>query len=142
VRETSLKELGEAKRTVCAPKASTSLNALPRLAPGAKPVGADQHTACLALLQEGTVDAITGDNTVLAGLQAQSRGTKVLKQRLSQEPYGLAAAKDHPEVAQFVNGVLARVIKDGTWQRLYDKYFKTALGAAGPPTLDTSKRLP
>ncbi len=139
VPETKLQQLGTKGRRVCAPKGSTSLNALPRLARGATPVGADQHTACLALLQEGSVDAITGDNTVLAGLRAQSPGTKVLKERLSQEPYGLASAKAHPEVARFATGVLARMIKDGTWQRLYDKYFEAALGVSRPPTLDTSK---
>jgi polar amino acid transport system substrate-binding protein len=139
--EKSLKQLGDEKRTVCAPKDSTSLNALPRLAPGAVPYGADQHTACLALLQEGRVDAITGDNTVLAGLVAQDPGTKVLGQSLSSEPYGLATAKAHPELAQYVNSVLSRIVKDGTWQKLYTRYF-TTLGPASPPKLDTTKPLP
>ena len=140
--ETSLKQLGDEKKTVCAPKDSTSLNALPRLAPGAVPYGADQHTACLALLQEGQVDAITGDNTVLAGLKAQDPGTKVLGQRLSSEPYGLATAKAHPELARYVNSVLGRIEADGTWQRLYDKYFAAALGRKSPPKLDLNKPLP
>ena len=34
-------------------------------------VGADTHTGCLVLFQQGDVDAITGDDTVLAGLAAQ-----------------------------------------------------------------------
>jgi polar amino acid transport system substrate-binding protein len=120
------------------------LNALPRLAPGAVPYGADQHTACLALLQEGRVDAITGDNTVLAGLVAQDPGTKVLEESLSKEPYGLAAAKDHPELARYVNGVLERIRRDGTWQRLYAKHFGTRLSARtpSPPPLDLTKPLP
>jgi polar amino acid transport system substrate-binding protein len=137
--EKDLKQLGVKGRTVCAPKGSTSLNALPELAPGVVPYGADQHTACLALLQEGRVDAITGDNTVLAGLKAQDPGTRVLGQDLSSEPYGLASAKDHPEVARYATAVLARIFKDGTWQRLYDKYFKAALGSDQPPTLDPPK---
>ncbi len=141
-RTKTLQELGKAESTVCAPKGSTSLNALPRLAPRAVPYGADQHTACLALMQEGVVDAITGDNTVLAGLQAQDPSTRVLGESLSSEPYGLATAKAHPELAQFVNSVLARVVRDGTWQRLYNDRFAKALGPAGPPKLDTSKPLP
>ena len=31
----------------------------------------DSHTGCLVLFQQGKVDAITGDDTVLAGLAAQ-----------------------------------------------------------------------
>jgi polar amino acid transport system substrate-binding protein len=140
--ERSLKQLGKDKKIVCAPKGSTSLNALPRLAPGAVPYAADQHTACLALLQEGRVDAITGDNTVLAGLKAQDPGTKVLGESLSSEPYGLATAKDHPELARYVNGVLSRIVANGTWQRLYDKYFAEALGPKRPPKLVVTKPLP
>jgi polar amino acid transport system substrate-binding protein len=140
--ETTLKQLGKDKKIVCAPKGSTSLNALPRLAPGAVPYGADQHTGCLALLQEGRVDAITGDNTVLAGLKAQDPSTKVLGESLSSEPYGLATAKSHPELARYVNGVLSRIEGDGTWQRLYDKYFAKALGPKRPPTLVVTKRVP
>jgi polar amino acid transport system substrate-binding protein len=138
----SLKQLGTDKKVVCAPTSSTSLDALPRLAPGAVPYGADQHTACLALLQEGRVDAITGDNTVLAGLNVQDPSTRVLKETLSSEPYGLASARAHPELVRYVNSVLKRMEDDGTWQRLYDKYFAKPLGPKKPPPLDTSKPLP
>jgi polar amino acid transport system substrate-binding protein len=140
--ETSLADLGKNGRTVCAPKGSTSLAAVPRLAPGAVPYAADQHTACLALLQEGTVDAITGDDTVLAGLVAQEPGTKVVGERLSDEPYGLAVDKDHPEFARYVNSVLARVVRDGTWKRSYDKWFGTTLGPASPPKPNYDRPLP
>jgi polar amino acid transport system substrate-binding protein len=141
--ERSLAALGKAGRTICAPNSSTSLDAIPRLAPGAKPYGADQHTACLALLQEGRVDAITGDNTVLAGLVAQDPTTQVLPEKVSSEPYGLGVAKSHPEFARYVNGVLQKMIGDGTWQQLYDKWFKVPLNAAAsPPKLRLDRRLP
>lgn len=128
------------KNRICAPRGSTSLNNIPVLAPGAQPVEASQHTACLAMLQQGQVDAITGDNTVLAGLAAQDRSTKVVGGTLTAEPYGLAVAKDHPEFAQYLNGVLERIIKNGTWQKLYDEYFKERLGSASPPTLEYGKK--
>ena len=41
-------------------------------------VGADAHTGCLVLFQEGRVDAITGDDTVLAGLAAQDPYAEVV----------------------------------------------------------------
>jgi len=129
----TLKEVGTAKGRVCAPTGSTSLNALPRLAPGAVPVGADQHTGCLALLQEGRIDAITGDDTVLAGLAAQDPGTEVVGEGLSSEPYGLAVAKDQPDFARFVNAVLEQARRDGSWQASYDRWFLKPLGAATQP---------
>ena len=42
-------------------------------------VGADTHTGCLVLFQQGAVDAITGDDTVLAGLAAQDPYAEVVQ---------------------------------------------------------------
>ena len=47
------------------------LDNLIKLAPQAVPVGSDSHTGCLVLFQQSEVAAITGDDTVLAGLVAQ-----------------------------------------------------------------------
>jgi len=138
----TLQEVGTAKGRVCAPTGSTSLNALPRLAPGAVPVGADQHTACLALLQEGRIDAITGDDTVLAGLAAQDPATEVVGGKLSSEPYGLAVAKQHPEFARFVNTVLEQARTDGSWQASYDKWFDDSLDPAKPPAPSYGRPVP
>ena len=106
-----------AGRRVCAPRGSTSLTRIVDEAPQAKVVGVDSHTDCLVALQEGTVDAITGDNAILAGFQAQDPGTVVLKDvRLSDEPYGLGVSSQHKDFAAYINEVLRTAIADGTWQ--------------------------
>lgn len=134
----SADQLGARKARVCAPRGSTSIQRIandPNYA-GVVPVQVDQHTTCLALLQQGRVDAITGDSTVLAGLAEQDDGVTVLPGQFSEdasEPYGLAVAKDHPEFAAFVNDVLRDYIADGRWQASYDTYFKDALKAGTPP---------
>jgi polar amino acid transport system substrate-binding protein len=128
-------DLGKAGARVCAPAGSTSISRIagdPAYA-GIRPVQVDQHTTCLALLQQGRVEAITGDSTVLAGLAAQDPFVKVLPGSLGAEPYGLAVAKAHPEFARYVNAVLRDYVADGRWQASYDRYFAPALGAAGPP---------
>ena len=61
-----------------------------KLQPKAIAVGADNHTGCLVLFQSGEVDAITGDDTVLAGLAAQDPYAVVPDQKaFTAEPYGL-----------------------------------------------------
>jgi polar amino acid transport system substrate-binding protein len=131
----SVADLVKAKARVCAPAGSTSIQRMvdPKYA-GIVPVQVDQHTTCLALLQQGEVDAITGDSTVLAGLNAQdTEHTKVLGEKLAAEPYGLAMGKDQKEFAQFVNAALAQYVASGQWKASYDKYFASALGPAAAP---------
>ncbi|WP_088287822.1 glutamate ABC transporter substrate-binding protein [Kineosporia sp. A_224] len=140
----SLPDLVAAQARVCAPAGSTSIQRMvdPQYA-GIVPVQVDQHTTCLALLQQGRVDAITGDSTVLAGLNAQDPDyTKVLDDEIGEEPYGLAVDKDHPEFAQYVNAVLKQYIASGQWQASYDKYFAKALGAEQPPTPQYGREIP
>ena len=88
---------------VCAPLGTSSMDNLIRLAPDATPVGSDNHTGCLVLLQEGQVDAITGDDTVLAGLAAQDPYAVVLEgDAFTEEPYGIGIQKGDVEFCQFI----------------------------------------
>ena len=102
---------------VCAPLGTSSMDNLIRLAPDAEPVGADNHTGCLVLLQEGQVDAITGDDTVLAGLASQDPYAVVLDEAaFTEEPYGIGVPPDQVDMVRFVNGVLERMRADGSWE--------------------------
>jgi polar amino acid transport system substrate-binding protein len=120
-------------RRVCAPNGSTSMDKL-RTFPGLIPVGSDTHTGCLVLFQEGKVDAITGDDTILAGLAAQDPYATVVKApAFTAEPYGLGVSKKHPEFARFVNGVLSQMRSDGQWTASYNTWLKAALGPSPAP---------
>jgi polar amino acid transport system substrate-binding protein len=77
-------------------------------------------TDCLVMLQQGQVDAVSTDDAILVGLAAQDPNTKMVGQTFSSEPYGMAVSKAHPDFTSFVNGVLAQVLADGTWTRIYD----------------------
>lgn len=130
------KSLADLKgKRVCAPNGSTSMDKL-RTFKGLIPVGSDTHTGCLVLFQQGKVDAITGDDTILAGLAAQDPYALVVKApAITAEPYGLGVSKKHPEFVRFVNGVLAQMRTDGTWTSAYNTWLKAALGPApAPPT--------
>lgn len=112
------KELAAAKARVCAPKGSTSLDAL-KAWPGIVPVAVDIHSDCLALWQEGRVEAITGDDAILAGFADQDPRAVLGKEKLGAQPYGLAISQKHPEFARFVNAVLASPAGRAAWTKAY-----------------------
>lgn len=136
----SVADLQKARARVCAPAGSTSLANIAKY-PGVQPVSAEIHSDCLALWQEGKVDAITGDDAILAGFEAQDPHAKIVGQSLEDEPYGLAVASAHPEFARYLNAVLATARSDGTWQRLYNTWLQEPLGPAGPPVANYDRAI-
>ena len=85
------------------------------------------------LFQQGAVDSVTGDDTVLAGFVAQDPYAKVVGSALTSEPYGLGVAKTHPEFVRFVNGVLADIRANGTWAAMYRTWLAPDGGAVPAP---------
>ncbi len=114
---TGIKDL--AGKKVCAAAGSTSLKTLQGLTPKVVPVAVAKQSDCLVAFQRNKVDAISIDDTLLAGLAAQDPYAKIVGERITEEPYGLALSKEHPEFTRFVNAVLAKTRADGTWQRIY-----------------------
>jgi polar amino acid transport system substrate-binding protein len=120
----------QGKKT-CATTSSTSL-ALLKAAGNIVTVPVTYWTDCLVLLQQGDVAAISTDNSILAGLQAQDPFTKMVGPNLSNEPYGLAISKQHPDFVRFVNAVLARMRADGQWAASYRRWAGTPVPAPPP----------
>ncbi|MER7073272.1 glutamate ABC transporter substrate-binding protein [Terrabacter sp. NPDC000476] len=123
-------------RRVCAPTGTTSLTKLQSVLGSADVVTAPNHTGCLVLLQQGKADAITGDDTVLAGLAAQDPNTVITSAKaITTEPYGIGFNKDDVYLARYVNRVIADLEADGRWKTIYDRWLATPLGPApAPPT--------
>jgi polar amino acid transport system substrate-binding protein len=88
-------------------------------------------TDCLVRLQQGDVAAISTDDSILDGLAAQDPWTKLIGPRLTDEPYGLAIAKQHPEFVRFVNAVLQQLRTNGQWAASYRHWIGTQ--APSPP---------
>ena len=121
-----------AGKRVCAAATSTSLQNLANLREHIQLWGVDNNTDCLVMLEQGQVDAISTDDTILQGLAAQDPNTKLVGQIFSPEPYGMAISKLHPEFTSFVNGVLAEV-RANTWTSIYDSTILAATGIPAPP---------
>jgi len=131
---------GLAGKRVCAPKGTSTLTKVSSTA-GVIAVGADTHTGCLVLFQNGEVDAIAGDDTVLAGLVAQDPYAYVPPmQPLTDEPYGIGVNKDKVDFVRYVNKVVDTVKADGRWKASYDKWFLPNLKVEATPPASTYGR--
>ena len=125
-----LADLGGKK--VCATKGSDSVNTIADFQSHPKVVQVQFWTDCLVLLQQDQVAAVSTDDAILYGLAAQDPFTKVVGPELTDEPYGLAISKQHPEFVRFVNAVLAKERSDGAWEASYHHWVGSQ-DAAPPP---------
>lgn len=131
-----------AGKKVCAQTGTTSMDKL-RTFTDVEAVGADTQSACLVLFQQGEVDGITGDATVLAGLAAQDPYADIVQApAFTAEPYGLAINPGHVDFVRFVNGVLADLRADGRWTKSYNTWLAEALGKAPAPPEPVYGRAP
>ena len=120
-----------AGKTVCATRGSTSITRIQHRVPTAKIYPVDTRADCLVALQDGEVDAITSDDTILSSFQAQEeqKDTRLLRQPLEDEPYAIAMPKGHEDLVRFVNDVLDHMRADGSLEALYREW----LGDDAPP---------
>jgi polar amino acid transport system substrate-binding protein len=121
-------------KRVCAARGSTSLPNIQHAAAKPIPVDTATETDCLALLQLGEVDAVSTDDTILAGMVTQDPQTEVVGPRFTQEPYGVAINKNNPDLVRFVNAVLQRRVEDGQWRASYEHWLVPLRLPASLPT--------
>ncbi|MET9764956.1 glutamate ABC transporter substrate-binding protein [Streptomyces sp. NPDC006372] len=118
----SPKDLNNAK--LCSVTGSTSAqNVKDKLAPKAQLQPYPTYSACLPGLQNGAVDALTTDDSILAGYasQAQFKGKfKLGGFKLTNENYGIGVKKGSDLKAK-INKALEDMVADGSWQKAVDK---------------------
>ncbi len=129
---TSIDDLAAADATICVPAVSTSEQTLIEQYPDLNRVAPVDTGDCLVLLQQGVVDAITSDDTVMAGLAVQDPATVVVGEQFTTEPYGLGAASENVEFIRFVNRVLEDMVDDGRWADLYETWLVPGLTETAP----------
>ena len=107
-----------AGKDVCVANGSTNIEELKKY-PKLRVTGVDDVSDCMVLFQQGKVDAVTADDTVLAGFVKQDPYAKVIGDQITQEPYGLGLQKSQVDLVRFVNSVLEDIRTDGRWEQFY-----------------------
>jgi polar amino acid transport system substrate-binding protein len=116
-------------KRVCVARGTTSLRRIREIAPPPIVVDVVNWADCLVTLQQREVDAISTDDSILAGLVSQDPYLHIVGPNMGTQPYGLGIKLDNTGLVQFVNGTLERIRRDGTWNTLYRKWL-TVLGPA------------
>ncbi|WP_099023164.1 glutamate ABC transporter substrate-binding protein [Mycolicibacterium palauense] len=119
-------------RRVCVAEGTTSLKRVQEITPAPIIVSVVTWADCLVAIQQRQVDAISTDDTILAGLVAQDPFLHIVGPSMAQEPYGIGINLENTGLVRFVNGTLARIRRDGTWYTLYRKWL-TVLGPTPSP---------
>jgi ABC-type amino acid transport substrate-binding protein len=93
----------------------------------AVPVRARGYDQCVAMLRDGKIDAITTNDTILAGLKTrQGSGFRLLNARFGERRTGIAMRQGDPGGCEALNKAITRMYQDGTMPRLLHKWFGTS----------------
>ena len=93
---------------VCSVQGSTPEQTIRRLVPKANVVTFETYPECLTALRGGRVDAVTTDNVILGGYEAQDPSQLQLVGGLfTFEPYGIGIRKGNASLTKAINDTLA-----------------------------------
>ncbi len=97
-------------------------------------IGAKDHAESQLVVASGRADAFAMDDILLYGLAASSanpREWSVVGESIQVEPYAIMLRKDDPTFKALVDGVLARMMDSGEFERLYTRWFQSPIPPRG-----------
>ncbi|EJE99669.1 transporter substrate-binding domain-containing protein [Liquorilactobacillus mali] len=124
----SVKDLNKTGTTVLAVKGSTSAVNIKKSAPKAKILELEDYAQAFTALKSGQGQALTTDNGILFGIASENPGYQVVGGTFTNEPYGIAVNQGQTELKNKINKALAEMRKDGTYQKLLQKWFGNVAG--------------
>ncbi|GFH34617.1 glutamate ABC transporter substrate-binding protein [Streptomyces pacificus] len=124
-------------RKLCSVTGSTSAqNVKNELAPRAQLQEYGGYSECLTGLENGTIDAVTTDDAILAGYAAQDHFKGKFRLggfELSDELYGIGVKKGDTELRSDIDTALRKMVLDSAWQRAVEANFGPAGYRSEPP---------
>ncbi|WP_076260956.1 glutamate ABC transporter substrate-binding protein [Intrasporangium flavum] len=127
-------------KKLCSVTGSTSAQKVKDKYPGVQLQEFGTYSECLPALQTGAIDALTTDDTILAGYAAQEQYKgkfKVVGKPFSEENYGIGLKKGDTAMCTKITDAVKKMISDGSWQKALDANLGPAgykPGAGNPPT--------
>ncbi|MEE1810963.1 glutamate ABC transporter substrate-binding protein [Streptomyces sp. BE133] len=117
-------------KKLCSVTGSTSAkNVKDKLAPKAQLQTYGGYSECLTGLENKVIDALTTDDSILAGYASQQNFQgkfKLAGFKMTNENYGIGLKKGDADLKKKVNDALTKMVSDGSW----DKAVKANFGPA------------
>ncbi|MGP3690594.1 glutamate ABC transporter substrate-binding protein [Streptomyces sp. IBSNAI002] len=117
-------------KKLCSVTGSTSAqNVKDKLAPKADLQEFGTYSECLTGLENKVVDALTTDDSILAGYAAQPEHQgkfKLAGLSMSDERYGIGLKKGDTDLQTKINAALKKMVQDGSWDRAVQANFGPA----------------
>ncbi len=121
-------------KRVCVARGTTSLQRVQEISPSPVIVSVVNWADCLVAMQQREIDAVSTDDSILAGLVEEDPYLHIVGPNMASQPYGVGINLNNTGLVRFVNGTLERIRRDGTWNTLYRKWLAVLGPAPAPPT--------
>jgi ABC-type amino acid transport substrate-binding protein len=99
-----------------------------QLQPKANRVKFGKVSEAMLAVKGGRADAYAHDDILVLTLVKENPDLRATSKVFMPRPYGIAVRKGDTEFIKWVNGELAKMKKDGTYDRLWKKYFADVEG--------------
>jgi ABC-type amino acid transport substrate-binding protein len=129
-----------AGKGVCSQAGSTSENNIKAMAPQAQLLTLPAIAACVQAMKDGRVEAVSTDDVQLSAFAVSDNTLKLVGGQFSTELYGVGIKKGKQDLVTFVNDVIAKMLQDGRWEKMYTDYLGKVEGM--PPAATAKAALP
>ncbi|MFV0452888.1 MAG: transporter substrate-binding domain-containing protein [Propioniciclava sp.] len=129
-----------AGKKLCSVTGSTSAQNVKDQVPDVNLQEFGTYSECVTALAAGSIDALTTDDTILAGYASQEQYAgklKVVGAPFSVENYGIGLKKGDTALCTSITDAITAMVDDGTWQTIVDNNLGAAgftAGEGNPPT--------
>jgi ABC-type amino acid transport substrate-binding protein len=122
-----------AGKTVAVIEGSIQEKDLALVAPGAKRLPFKNMGEAVKALKTKKADALCQDDVLILALAKENRDLKAAGKPILPRPYAIAVRKGDLATLRWVNEKLSAMRKDGSYDRLREKYFGSTGGKEGKP---------
>ncbi len=111
------------RKTIIISLGSTAEKNIRRIIPTARIVGYKTYKEAFQAFINGKGDAISSDDSILSGMIMDKKGYRILKNKISYEPYAIGMKQyDDKKLKNTIDVIITRMKKDGTIKALKQKW--------------------